>query len=264
MDAYSVYIKTVQPNPIRNLLDPVKGYFPDINLRINSEGIRVFETDHDHYSLLHLKLNADEFEEFYCPKEQLIGISVLTLSRVFKNMENEDVLVLAVEEKNPDSLLVQIKRDEYKTSRIELKLMDLSYTDPPKEELDFNSIIQMSSSELHKLCRDFKEYSPNIEIINLGNQLRFRCSNDRLTYERIIGRNEEGIKYLKQDEPEMIIQGVFKLDYLVDFTKCHNLSKEVHIHLRNGFPLILKYAVGSLGEIRLGLVPKMDDEIDED
>jgi proliferating cell nuclear antigen len=261
MDKYLVYIKTGQTNPIRSILDPVKGYFPDIYLKVNPEGIRVFEMDHSKYALLYLKLNASAFEEFICPNETLLGVSVLSLSRVFKNMDNEDVLILSVEEKNPDTLIVEIKRDEHsKASRIELKLMDLPYQAPPSQEITFDSIIKMSSNEFQKLCREFKDYADNIEIINLGNQLRFRCSNDRLTYERIIGTNENGIEYLKQDEPEKIIQGIFKLDYLVEFTKCANLSKEVHLHLQNNFPLILKYAVGSLGEIKLGVAPKIEDD----
>jgi proliferating cell nuclear antigen len=261
MGKYLVYIKTTQTNPIRSILDPVKGYFPDIYLKINSKGIRAFEMDNCKHALLYLKLNADAFEEFHCPNETLLGVSVLSLSRVFKNMENEDVLVLSVEEDNPNSLIVEIKREEHsKASRIELKLMDLPYQKPPSQELIFESIIKMHSSELQKLCREFKDYADNIEIINLGNQLRFRCSNDRLVYERIIGTNEKGIEYVKQEEPDKIIQGVFKLDYLVEFTKCSNLSKYVHLHLKNNFPLILKYAVGSLGEIKLGVSPKLDDD----
>lgn len=217
--------------------------------------------DHCKHALLYLKLNAESFEEFQCPNETLLGVSVLSLSRVFKNMENEDVLILSVEEKNPNSLIVEIKRDEYsKSSRVELKLMDLPYQQPPNQEIVFDSIIKMHSTELQKLCREFKDYADNIEIINLGNQLRFRCSNDRLVYERIIGTNEKGIEYIKQDEPEKIIQGVFKLDYLVEFTKCAGLSKYVYLHLQNNFPLILKYAVGCLGEIKLGVSPKLEDD----
>jgi proliferating cell nuclear antigen len=261
MGKYIVYIKTGQTNPIRSVLDPVKGYFPDIYLKVNSQGIRAFEMDHCKHALLYLKLNADAFEEFHCPNETLLGVSVLSLSRVFKNMENEDVLILPVEEKNPNSLIVEIKRDEYsKSSRVELKLMDLPYQQPPNQEIVFDSIIKMHSTELQKLCREFKDYADNIEIINLGNQLRFRCSNDRLIYERIIGTNEKGIEYIKQDEPEKIIQGVFKLDYLVEFTKCAGLSKYVYLHLQNNFPLILKYAVGCLGEIKLGVSPKLEDD----
>jgi proliferating cell nuclear antigen len=263
MDNYLVYIKTIQTSPIRNVLDPVKGYFPDIYLKVTPDGIRVFEMDHNKYALLYIDLPAGNFEEFYCPKETLLGVSVLALSRIFKNMDSEDVLVLSVDQDNPDFLTIEISRPEHsKTSRIELKLMDLPYQTPPTDKITFDSIIKMSSNELQKLCREFKDYAENIEIINIGNQLRFRCSNDRFTYERIIGKNEKGIEYLKQDEPDQIIQGVYKLDYLVDFTKCANLSKDVQLHLQNNFPLILKYAVGNLGEIKLGAAPKLKEEDD--
>jgi len=43
------------------------------------------------------------------------------------------------------------------------------------------------------------------------------------------------------------------------FTKCTNLYNMVEIYLKNNFPLILRYQVASLGEIKLCLAQQDND-----
>ena len=52
-----------------------------------------------------------------------------------------------------------------------------------------------------------------------------------------------------------IIQGVFSLKYLVLFTKCTNLSSSIELYLKNDYPLIIRYQVANLGEVKLCLAP---------
>ena len=58
----------------------------------------------------------------------------------------------------------------------------------------------------------------------------------------------------KQDE-NTIIQGEFSLKNLGYFIKCTNLCNSIEMYLENDLPLIVKYAVASLGEIKLCLAP---------
>ena len=52
-----------------------------------------------------------------------------------------------------------------------------------------------------------------------------------------------------------IIQGVFQLKHLFLFTKCTNLCPSIEIYLKNDAPLILRYTVANLGEVKLVLAP---------
>jgi proliferating cell nuclear antigen len=47
------------------------------------------------------------------------------------------------------------------------------------------------------------------------------------------------------------VQGVFLLKHLVLFTKCTNLCQNIELYLKNDFPLILRYTVANLGEVKL-------------
>jgi hypothetical protein len=40
---------------------------------------------------------------------------------------------------------------------------------------------------------------------------------------------------------------------LLIFTKCTNLSNNVELYLKNNYPIILRYTIASLGEIKLCL-----------
>ena len=55
---------------------------------------------------------------------------------------------------------------------------------------------------------------------------------------------------------EEIVQGIFELRYLIIFTKCTNLCSDVTLYLKNDYPLIVRYSIGFLGEIKLVLSPK--------
>jgi proliferating cell nuclear antigen len=50
-----------------------------------------------------------------------------------------------------------------------------------------------------------------------------------------------------------MIQGVFQLRHLVLFTKCTSLCPTIEMYLKNNLPLILKYTVANLGEVKLVL-----------
>jgi hypothetical protein len=67
----------------------------------------------------------------------------------------------------------------------------------------------------------------------------------------IMSNNQSGIEVERNTNE--IVQGMFELKYLVLFTKCTNLCTSTQIHLKNDYPLVLRYMVANLGEVRLVL-----------
>jgi hypothetical protein len=57
---------------------------------------------------------------------------------------------------------------------------------------------------------------------------------------------------LKQDSSK-VIQGEFSLKNLGYSIKCTNLCQQIELYLENDLPLVVKYNVASLGEIKLCL-----------
>ena len=48
---------------------------------------------------------------------------------------------------------------------------------------------------------------------------------------------------------------MFSLKYLMLLTKCTNLCNQINLYIKNDYPIVIKYNVASLGEIKLCLAP---------
>ena len=62
------------------------------------------------------------------------------------------------------------------------------------------------------------------------------------------------MEFIQQDT-QKIIQGEFSLKNLGYFIKCTNLCSQIEMYLENDLPLVVKYSVASLGDIKLCLAP---------
>ena len=66
---------------------------------------------------------------------------------------------------------------------------------------------------------------------------------------------EDVTELVKKTDDTEVIQGEFSLKNLSYFIKCTNLCNNIEMFLENDLPLVVKYSVASLGEIKLCLAP---------
>ena len=125
--------------------------------------------------------------------------------------------------------------------------------EPPK----FESIITMPSSDFNKICKDMINLSDTIEIKSIGSQIIFSCKGDFAEQETIMGETNAGLTYIQNSSNTNIIQGYYNLKHLVLFAKCTNMCNSLTIYLKNSFPIVIEFSVGSLGELKLALAPKI-------
>jgi proliferating cell nuclear antigen len=116
-------------------------------------------------------------------------------------------------------------------------------------------MITLPSSDFQKIVRDMSNLSEYVEIKNINNQLIFTCKGDFCQQETVLSDNDNGVHSITTKNMNDIVQGVFKLKYLVLFTKCTNLCNTVELYLKNDYPIIVRWSVASLGEIKLALAP---------
>ena len=99
---YVMYLRTVQSSAIRVLIEALKEILTDTNLEFDGTNIKVIAMDPSHTVLVHLKLDSDKFEKYYCPDKILLGINTLNLFKLIKrkNQVIDDIIRL-----NPDALI---------------------------------------------------------------------------------------------------------------------------------------------------------------
>ena len=251
-------IKTVQSGAFRTLIEALKEILTEANLEFDSQGIKVMAVDETHTVLVYLRLHSDRFESYYCPSKFVLGVNMIYLFKLIKTMGNNDSLTLYLPASNPNKLGIRMENSEKSTvTNYFLKLFDTDVEDIQIPNLNFPSIIHLPSADIQKICRDMNALGEklDVEITSSGSDLIFKCMGDFAEQETIISENNTSVKVQKNTNANEIVQGLFQLKHLVLFTKCTSLCPSIELYLKNDYPLILRYTVANLGEVKLVLAP---------
>jgi proliferating cell nuclear antigen len=255
-------IKTVQSGAFRTLIEALKEILTEANLEFDSQGIKIMAVDETHTVLVYLRLHSDRFETYYCPVKHVLGVNMIYLFKLIKTMGNNDSLTLYLPASNPNKLGIRMENAEKSTvTNYFLKLFDTDVEDIQIPSLTFTSIIHMPSLDLQKICRDMNALGEklDVEITSSGSDLMFKCVGEFAEQETIISENNNSNMKVHRGTAAStgleIVQGIFQLKHLVLFTKCTSLCPSIELYLKNDFPLILRYTVANLGEVKLVLAP---------
>jgi len=257
-------LRTVQSNAWRSLWEVLKEILTDITLQIDEDGIRLNAIDGSHVSLVNMKLEAINFEYFHCPATMSIGLNCANVFKLLKSVSNVDCVKWYIMSGSSNLLHVVIENADknYRTDYA-LKLLDLDEDNMKIPEFENNiTIVNMPSVELQRIVRDMYALSTNIYIrMTTRDQLELSCEGDIASQKTILGQYDSGLSITMGTESavsenEYIFEGKYSLKYLLLFVKSTNLTSNCELLLRKGFPLIIRYAVASLGTINFCLAPR--------
>ena len=254
-------IKTVQASSFKILIEALKELLTDTCIEFDETGMKIIAMDTSHIVLVHLKLDAPKFEHFYCRGKLSIGVSMLNFHKLIKTINSTDTLTLFMDDVDINHLGIKIENGDKNTKTVyKMNLLDLDNPQISIDPAEFNSVITLPSADFQKICRDMSNVSEYVEITNISNQLIFSCKGDFCSQETILSDNDAGSMTTSKigKEPgkdSEIVQGVFKLKYLVIFSKMTNLSSTMELFLRNSYPILLMYQVASLGVVKLAIAP---------
>ena len=255
-------IKTVQISPFRILMTALKDILLETTIIFTKQGIKIISMDKTHTILVHLLLEADKFEYYDCKFEKIkIGVNMIHLFKLISSIDNDDTLTLYIEKNDYlDGIVTELGLKFENGDIKQSKIQKLRLIEPDNEELQvpnvkFSSIINIPSIDFQKIIRDLANISEKLEIKSVNNELIFICNGQYAKAEIRRTESNNSMQFIQKQNPDDIIQGEFSLKNLIYFIKCTNLCNQIEIYLNNNKPLIVKYNVASLGEIRLCLAP---------
>lgn len=255
-------IKTVQIAPFRTLMVALKDILLETNITFKKDGIRIINMDKSHTMLAHLFLGAENFEHYECKKEKItIGVNMFHLFKLINTIDNDDTLTMYIENKDFHEGIVSFLGLKFENGDIKqcktqkLRLIEPDHDEFEEPHVEFSSVINLPSSDFQKIIRDLSCISERLEIKSVGNELIFRCNGQFATAEIKRAESDGSMEFLQKQDPTNIIQGEFSLKNLGYFIKCTNLCNQIEMYLENDLPLVVKYYVASLGEIKLCLSP---------
>jgi proliferating cell nuclear antigen len=268
-------IETVQIAPFRTLMTALKDILQETNITFTKQGMRIINMDKSHTILAHLFLRAENFEKYLCNREKIvIGVNLFHLFKLINTIDNDDTLTIYIEKDDYSDGVVRhlgLRFDNGDIRQVrnwKLRLIEPEIEDLVQPEVWYDSILNLPSSDFQKIIRDLSCISEKLEIKSVGKELIFSCSGQFAEAEVRRTELDGSMEFVHQEHQSTIIQGVFSLKNLNYFIKCTNLCPHIEMYLGNGLPLVVKYNVASLGDIKLCLVglpkEKSDDEDDSD
>lgn len=242
-----MYLKTVQAIAFKSLLEVLKEIINDVNVYFDSSGMKIVAFDVARVTLVYVKLDAENFEEYSCPNDVVLGINVSNTFKLLKSISNNDILSIT---NTDESLVVTISNESKKsTSKFNIRLLDLNEdlleipegVDSSKHETVIPSI------DFQKIVRDMSNIGSELLIKRFDNFVVFSCEGDFADKQTTIEQTEK-----VNNE----ISGNFSLKYLSMFTKATILCPLVQIIQESDeSPIVFKYTIANLGELRFYLAP---------
>lgn len=247
-------LRTVQTSAFKTLVEALKELLTDTVIEFDADGMKIIATDNAHVILVHMRLMAHKFEMYKCGRPKLmLGVNMINLNKIIRAANSGDTLSIFMYDDDLSKMHVMFENSEKNSKAIyTLHLLDLEQeiiAIPPEQ---FPVVITLPSTDFQKICRDMHNIgAEKVEIKSVQNQLIFTCCGDFCTTETVLS------DATTEPSPN-IVQGIFSLKHLTHFTKCTNLCNTTELYLKNDYPLIVRYQVASLGEIKLCLAPQDD------
>lgn len=263
---YFIKVETVQSKVIKVLFEVIKEVvLGTVNLVFNKEGITLKQINGNKKSLVYLKLNAENFEEYICNKEEyVIGFDTSNFHKITKSIQNTDKIIFYVTKTNPNDFVLsrinEITDCEYKHS---IKLCQVPYSDFIIPDTVYWYKLTLKSNEFQIACKNLNTL--NCDIVNVS----FKTNCIILNSENDFSENSISIKQQMKlaetsnehfNKCDTIEQGNYLLQYILLFTKATALDKNFEIYLNPEKPLTLSYAVGDLGQLDFMLFPEFQEE----
>jgi len=242
----------------------LKDILLETNIIFSKDGIKIINMDKSHTILVHLSLEAQNFELYECKMDKIIiGVNMFHLFKLINSIDNDDTLTIYIEEADYTDGIVQYLGLKFENGSIKQhKIQKLRLIEPDSDELavpdvKFSSVLNLPSADFQKIIRDLSCISDKIEIKSIataeGVELIFKCTGGFAQAEIRRTESDGNMEFIKKQDISKIIQGEFSLKNLSYFIKCTNLCSQIEIYLENNLPLVVKYNVASLGVIMLAL-----------
>ena len=90
--------RLTQGKVLKQIIEAIKDLVTDCNLDCSEEEISIQSMDSAHVSLVAVRLSSAAFDHFRCDRPNSLGINTANMSKIFKMLNNEDMVTLKAED----------------------------------------------------------------------------------------------------------------------------------------------------------------------
>ncbi|KAF9188946.1 proliferating cell nuclear antigen [Haplosporangium sp. Z 27] len=244
---------------LKKLLEAIKELITDANFDCSDNGIALQAMDNSHVALVALLLRHEGFEPYRCDRSLALGVNLVSLSKVLRCAGNDDIITLKADD-TADVLSLTFENTG-KISEYELKLMDIDSEHLGIPDTTYEAVVQMSSAEFLRICRDLQVLSDSVQIDVTKEGVKFAAKGElgsgAVTLKQNANVDKEEESTLIELQQNVSLN--FSLKYLINFTKATPLSNRVSLSMSSEVPLLVEYKMEA-GYIRYYLAPKIGED----
>jgi proliferating cell nuclear antigen len=238
----------------KGIVESIKELVVEANAEVKPEGIFIQAMDTSHVALISVNLKAEGFASFNCSSHMTLGINMQNLSKIMKLSGSSDSVTLKANQDASNLLLIFADEKSNKKVEFDMHLLTLETEALTIPELDYEATITMSAKEFAELCRDMHQVTETVAISTAGQKVRFLTESD-------IGKANTVLENTSTTKVEVTsdVNLSFSLRCLNQFNKAACFANEITIKLANSKPLLVRFLIGDLGELKYYLAPKMSE-----
>jgi proliferating cell nuclear antigen len=278
---------TIQGSVLRSLIESIKEILVDITIFFSPTDIRSTSIDGNKIACIFFIMEASKFEYYKCDDTFSIGINMQSIYRLIKTISNNDTVTMSIKKNEMHRLKIVISNTEKQTRVISyLKLLDIDQEIISIPDIEFDHIITLPCIDFQRYCKDMMVISNTVTITcepklftlscegdfaeqvieirefnSLVNNMKKKHNTNTTTTKTIVEsilKKEPEYEHEQDNVPFITTRGVFSLKYINLFIKSSSLCSTVELYLKNDYPLVLIYKIGSLGKLQFCLAPSLN------
>jgi len=248
---------------LTKIISAISDLVTDANFDCREQGMSLQAMDSSHVSLVSMLLRAEGFEPWKCEESIQLGMRMDHLMKLLKCMHAKDSVELNYKENGEELDFIFKSPNEERVSHFSMKLMEIDTEHLGIPETEYQTCVQMPSSEFMRVCRDLASFGDTLRIHVTKDEISFSVTGDNcngtMSMRNTTATDEEQPEATVIDSKEEITQA-FALRYLQHFTKATPLSKVVTLRMNADVPLLVEYQIDELGYLRYYLAPKIEED----
>ena len=251
-ERYLVRLQTSQALQIKTLLDVLKDLITEVNIKFETEHIKLVSLDPGRVGMVHLIINNLEY--YHCETELYVGVYIQYMYKLLRSVTTSHHLEWRVYKSEPNVLEIVISNPEKRTfTTHRLKTLDLDVEDVIIPHVTFEYVISMPSSDLQKYIKELSNVSNTVTVRGTGKDIEFAASGDLGETCITVSPTPSGLNWVHKNPQDELFEGKYFIKYLEKFVKTQ-VDSTVELYIKSKYPLILRYNM-TIGSIRFCVSP---------
>ncbi len=223
-------------SPLQRAIGAVSPFISEGNVRFNSQGIFLRETDSSQIVLVDLFFPKGFFSKF-AVEPAFVGVDISELNRILQRSQQNDFLSIDLKD---SELVLGFEGDV--SRRFHLPLIDVPKDEPSLPTAKFDAVVQVSARVFKEALKDAALFGSSVVlrskdqsfvVESKGNQGLLRST-----------ATQSGVVSVKSSSE---VVGKFNLTFLQNIVKEAENEKRITLELKTDSPMKISYQIGEIG-----------------